>query len=300
MRLDAPVGSQRNFGCFFVRRRLANFFPDERRGQRVRALPAQQAVVESVVVVNPMGPQEALKALHNDPIAFLTNNVVQTIGPSSLKSGAAQFCFWRLEGTAATLPLWQFTQYSPPPPTEWCIVPIHYISTDPATDIDPKKLDGSRLPETFGPPIMVTALLNGCSFVWTGENGDNSFPECAHIKPLRNGEKLPTSPLITGPHEDQGEQGPDDPPPTIRWPEKMQSGVVLQQDLERNQACFDDQPGRPVHIFGRKKYASPRTVCILGVLKGFSWHIYAQTLDKDYAFESAKRLAVLTDPAYVL
>lgn len=117
------------------------------------------------------------------------------------------------------------------------------------------QLNGYTLDGT-GPGIMVTGMLNGCSFI-TKANGAKTSVACAHVRPAAGtlGETLNVNAI--------------------------------------NGAQFQGNAGN-VTVYGRMNYpqtpTAPRSSTVLGVRKAGVWSIYQQQFDADFNIVSATQI----------
>jgi hypothetical protein len=114
---------------------------------------------------------------------------------------------------------------------------VAHANTPPLNQIPGYLLDGN------GPDLMLTGMLNGCSFIMKA-NANRSTVRCAHLQPVPG----------------------------------VGHGAALNVRCINNAAFLGD--AGPVTVFGRNNYAdvgaSPRSCTVLGVRRAGAWEIYAQ------------------------
>jgi hypothetical protein len=132
----------------------------------------------------------------------------------------------------------------------------HSIQMVPHANVPALNQVAGYVLDNNGPDLMVTGMLNGCSFIMKANAGRTAV-RCAHLQP----------------------------PPG--------KGVELNVNCV-NTAAFLTDAG-PVRVFGRLKYQDspghPRSCTVLGVRRGSgAWEIYAQIFDGNFKIVAVDKL----------
>jgi len=169
--------------------------------------------------------------LQAHPKAFLNANVLRCAGHPTA-NGLAAYVIQNNGGVQNEFDVmpgfgipnaWGFTAYS--------------VVMQPSTGIVPAALVGLALPNAGGPDLMITGILNGCTFCILG--GPNQV-QVAHVRPVgRTAHSLQTLLAVSG--------------------------------------RFAGSPHAPIMTFGQAtEYTGFEDATVVGVRKGGRWKIYAQ------------------------
>jgi hypothetical protein len=135
-------------------------------------------------------------------------------------------------------------------------IDAHSIQMVPHANFPPLNQINGYLLDNTGPDLMVTGMLNGCSFIMKADAQRTSV-RCAHLQPI----------------------------PGAGGGELLNTQCI-------NTAAFAGDAG-PVVVFGRNNYpvtTGGRSCTVLGVRRRGVWSIYAQQFDAFFNIVSATQI----------
>jgi hypothetical protein len=180
-----------------------------------------------------MNSQKALTKLRDNPLKFLRKQIIRIAGHPAA-AGPQQYYFYPKQATPNA---WDISCYSPPGVQSagfmaWS-VPMLFSNV-----VNNAGLAGVEALDNGGPDLMVTGLLNGCTFC---------------IEPTANGVRM-----------------------THVKPSGGTNAVALQNGLAI-QGRFAGGGGGPVQTFGMStEYSGTEDATLIGVREPAGWRIYAQ------------------------